>query len=314
MKIGSLELESNVLAAPMAGISDSSYRKLCREMGAGAVYTEMVSAKALHYKNENTKELLHKTPEEEPVILQLFGSEPEIIAEEAAKLQHQFVAIDFNMGCPAPKIVKNHEGSSLMRRPELVYQIVHQLSQAVSIPVTVKIRKGCAREDDLAVDIAKICEEAGAAAITVHGRTAAEMYSGHADWDVIRRVKQALQIPVIGNGDVVNGETAQKMLQETGCDGVMIGRASRGNPWIFREVRTYLECGKVLARPEEKEILQMALRHAQMIVEEKGEFVGMRQMRSHILWYLKGMHGGTEKKRRLQQISSLDELKALLTS
>ena len=313
-EIGSLKLDSRVLAAPMAGVSDSSFRILCREFGAGAVYTEMISAKALYYQNENTQDLMYKTTEEEPVILQLFGSEPAVIAREGEKLQERFVAIDLNMGCPAPKIVKNHEGSYLMREPRKVYEIVKELAGAVNIPVTVKIRKGCALEDDMAVEIAKICEQAGADAVTVHGRTAAQMYSGHADWNVIRRVKEAVRIPVIGNGDVVSAQSAAQMLQETGCDAVMVGRASRGNPWLFEEIRAFIDEGRFVQRPSEKEILQMALRHAEMIVAEKGEYIGMRQMRSHILWYLKGMHGGTEKKRRLQQISSLDELKALLDS
>lgn len=311
MKIGSLVLENNVLAAPMAGVSDSSFRQICREHGAGAVYTEMVSAKALAYHNENTEELLEKRPEEEPVILQLFGSDPDILAAEAAKLQHRFVAVDINMGCPAPKIFRNHEGSWLMQEPELVRRIVGAVSEAVSVPVTVKIRRGIDTEER-APEIARIAEEAGAAAVTVHGRSTQQGYSGRADWQTIRRVKEAVSIPVIGNGDVDSPLAAAAMLEQTGCDGIMVGRAARGNPWLFEQIVRYLKDGQLPPTPSQEEILATALLHAERIVERKGEERGILEMRSHIPCYLKGMRGSSEKRRQLYQIRTLRELKELL--
>ena len=312
MRIGNQNVSNPLFLAPMAGVTDSSFRRLCRRHGAEVVYTEMVSAKALSYHNENTGELLRKHPEEEPVILQLFGSDPDILAEEAHKLESRFFAVDLNFGCPAPKIVRNHEGSYLLKEPDRLYAIVKAVSSAVSIPVTVKIRKGFEDGENVAPDIARAAEEAGASMIAVHGRTTAQMYRGHADWGVIRQVKEAVSIPVIGNGDIATPQDAAAMLQQTGCDGIMIGRAARGNPWLFEETKVFLSSGTIPRRPDISEILDTAMLHAQMIVEEKGESLGMHQMRSHILWYVRGMRGSASLRRALQQISSLEELSNIL--
>ena len=312
MRIGNLQVSTPLLLAPMAGVTDSSFRRLCRRHGADIVYTEMVSAKALSYHNENTGELLRKHAEEEPVVLQLFGSDPEILAEEAHKLEERFFAVDLNFGCPAPKIVRNHEGSYLLREPNRIYAIVKAVSSAVNIPVTVKLRKGFEDGENVAPAAAKAAEEAGASMVAVHGRTTSQMYRGHSDWSAIRQVKEAVSIPVIGNGDVTTPQEAAAMLDQTGCDGVMIGRAARGNPWLFEETRAYLSGGSIPGRPVASEILDTAMLHARMIAEEKGERLGMHQMRSHILWYVRGMRGSAALRRALQQITSLDELSNLL--
>ena len=274
---------------------------------------EMISAKALQYKNRNTKALLQIDPREYPVSLQLFGADPDIISEQAKAIEElPFQILDINMGCPVPKVVKNGEGSALMKNPRLVYDVVYKTVRAISKPVTVKIRKGFDEEHVNAVEIAKIIEEAGGAAVAVHGRTREQYYSGKADWDIIRQVKEAVSIPVIGNGDVTGSLAAEQLLEETGCDGVMIGRGCQGNPWIFRELNEYEETGKVPHRPSKKEIKEMMLRHAQLQIELKGDYLGIREMRKHVAWYTKGMEGSAKLRDEINRVESYEELEKLL--
>ncbi|MDO5590411.1 MAG: tRNA dihydrouridine synthase DusB [Lachnospiraceae bacterium] len=313
MNIGEVKLENPYILAPMAGVTDLPFRLLCKEQGAGLLCMEMISAKALLYKNKNTKTLLEIHPEEYPVSLQLFGSEPDIISEIAKSIEHlPFQVLDINMGCPVPKIVKNGEGSALMLQPKLVYEIVSKTAKAIKKPVTVKIRKGFDDDHINAVEIAKIIEAAGAKAVAVHGRTREQYYSGKADWDIIRQVKEAVSIPVIGNGDVTNGEMAIKMREETGCDGVMIGRGAQGNPWIFRELLEYEKTGKLPERPSPEVIRETMLRHAKLQIQYKGDFAGIREMRKHVAWYTKGMKGSSKLRDDINRTESYEELEALL--
>lgn len=313
MKIGNLTIQHPYILAPMAGVTDLPFRLLCREQGAGLLCMEMVSAKALQYKNKNTKALLAIHPDEYPVSLQLFGSDPAVISEQAKAIEElPFQILDINMGCPVPKVVKNHEGSALMKDPALVYEIVSRTVKAIQKPVTVKIRKGFDESSINAVEIAKIIEEAGAQAVAVHGRTREQYYSGKADWEIIRKVKEAVKIPVIGNGDVTCVEDAVRMQEQTGCDGVMIGRGARGNPWIFRELKSYDETGVIPPRPDVREIKAMMLRHARLQAEFKGEYLGIREMRGHVAWYTRGLHGSARLRDEINQVESYEELKELL--
>lgn len=297
----------------MAGVTDLPFRLLCKEQGAGLLCMEMISAKALQYKNKNTKALLSIHPEEYPVSLQLFGSDADIISRMAREIEElPFQILDINMGCPVPKVVKNGEGSALMNRPKLVYEIVSKTVRAIKKPVTVKIRKGFDADHVNAVETAKIIEEAGAAAVAVHGRTREQYYSGKADWDIIRKVKEAVSIPVIGNGDVFSGVSALKMRRETGCDGVMIARGAQGNPWIFSELLAYEQTGVLPKRPEPEEIRGMMLRHARMQIAFKGEYLGIREMRKHVAWYTKGLKGAARLRDEINKTESYEELKELL--
>ena len=313
MKIGNVQLENPYILAPMAGVTDLPFRLLCKEQGAGLLCMEMISAKALQYKNKNTKALLSIHPQEYPVSLQLFGSDPKIISEMAKEIEElPFQILDINMGCPVPKVVKNGEGSALMKNPKLIYEIVSQTVRAIQKPVTVKIRKGFDDDHVNAVEVAKVIEEAGASAVAVHGRTREQYYSGKADWEIIRRVKEAVSIPVIGNGDVTSGERALAMREQTGCDGVMIGRGAQGNPWIFHELVEYDRTGVLPPRPSKEVIKATMLRHARLQIEFKGDYLGIREMRKHVAWYTKGMKGSAKLRDEINQVESYEELKQLL--
>lgn len=312
LQIGNVTLENNLILAPMAGVSDLPFRLLCREQGAGLVCMEMVSAKAILYKNRNTEELLAIDPGEHPVSLQLFGSDPDIISEIAKQIEERpFDILDLNMGCPVPKVVNNGDGSALMKNPRLAGEIIEKTARAIKKPLTVKIRKGFDDAHINAVELAHIAQESGAAAVAVHGRTREQYYAGHADWDIIRQVKEAVSIPVIGNGDIRTPEDVAAMAEQTGCDGYMIARGAEGNPWIFRQILHYFETGEHLARPDFSEVTEMLLRHAKMQIDCKGDYTGIREIRKHAAWYTAGYRNSSKLRGRINEVENYGQLEAL---
>lgn len=313
-KIGNVQIDNPFVLAPMAGVTDLPFRTLCKAQGAGLICMEMISAKAISFHNKNTIALMEIDPCEHPVSMQLFGSEPDLMAEVAKSIEdREFDILDINMGCPVPKVVNNGEGSALLKNPNLIEEIVRKVSSAISKPLTVKVRIGFENEPIDIVEIAKRIEDAGAAALAVHGRTRQQYYSGTADWDTIRRVKEAISIPVIGNGDVDSPLKAEALVKQTGCDAVMVGRAVRGNPWLFRELNHYFQTGELLERPSVEEIREMILRHARKQIELKSEFVGIREMRKHVAWYTAGMRHSAGLRRESNTIESYEALEQLLS-
>ena len=312
-KIGKVKLNGNLILGPMAGVTDLPFRLLCKEEGADLVYTEMVSAKGVQYNNKNTESLIEIAEEERPAALQLFGADPDILSNTAKRLEHRnFDILDINMGCPVPKVVNNNEGSALMKNPQLIAEIVRKVSKDYSKPVTVKIRKGFNDDCINAVEVAKLAEENGAAAIAVHARTREQFYSGKADWDIIRRVKEAVKVPVIGSGDIFTPEDAKRMLQETNCDAIMLARGTRGNPWIFEQIKAYLNQGQILPKPGFEEVKEMIIRHAMLSIEFKGEFIGIREMRKHVAWYTTGYPSSAKLRNRVNEIENIKDLYQLL--
>ena len=314
MKIGNIEIKNNIALAPMAGVTDLPFRILCKEMGCGLLYTEMVSAKAILYMNKNTEPLLETNKNENPIAVQLFGSDPDIMGDMAKKIcdERTFDIIDINMGCPVPKIVNNHEGSALMKDPVLVEKILKNIVSKVNKPVTIKIRKGFDENSVNAIEIAKIAEDCGVSAIAVHGRTREQYYSGKADHSVIEDVKKSVDIPIIGNGDIKSIDDAKKIFNETGCDGIMIGRAARGNPWIFKDISDYFSKGIINEKPNNMQIRDMILRHASLLIEYKGEYTGIREMRKHVAWYTTGMPHSSAIRNMVNQTENFEELKNLI--
>ncbi|WP_455715922.1 tRNA dihydrouridine synthase DusB [Anaerosporobacter sp.] len=313
LQIGKVNIGGNLIVGPMAGVTDLPFRLLCKEQGADLIYTEMVSAKGIMYNNKNTELLLEVKEEERPVALQLFGADPDILSEMAKRIEHRnFDILDINMGCPVPKVVNNGEGSALLKDPKLVGEIVYKVSRAIDKPLTIKIRTGFDETCVNAVEIAKVIEQNGAAAIAVHGRTRAQYYSGKADWDIIRQVKEAVSIPVIGNGDVATVEDAKRITEETGCDGIMIARGIQGNPWLFSQIKEYFATGMIPEKPDVDEVIAMILRHAKLQIKFKGEFVGIREMRKHVAWYTTGYPKSAKLRNAVNEITSLEELEELM--
>lgn len=313
MNIGNIQINNQVFLAPLAGVSDRPFRLLCAKEGAGLVYTEMVSAKAIAYNNQKTKTLLKVSPDQERVAIQLFGRDPQIMAESAQEIDHEGITLfDINMGCPVPKVVNNGEGSALMKEPDLVGRIVEAMVKALNKPVTVKIRSGF--DDTLmnAVEVAKVAESAGASAVAVHGRTRSQYYTGKADWSVIRDVKEALHIPVIGNGDIFTAKDGKRMFDETGCDGIMIARGAQGNPWIFSETLAYLATGQIPERPTPEMLVAMILKHKEALIKEKGAYIALREMRKHVSWYTKGIENSASLRREINQLVSIDAFDTMI--